>query len=231
MLDKFVLIDGHVALFAGDHVRDDLVLELAGLLRGLGLVLRGDREGVLLGAADLPFGGDVLGGDAHVVIIEDVGEAVDDHRIGEFDLAHLRAVAQMRGVSRERHALLAAGDDDPGVARLDLLGGERHGAQTRSANLVNAESGRALGNASLDGGLAGGVLPVAGGQHLTEDHFADLVGGDARARKGRLDDGRAEVVGGDAAESSVERSDGGARRGNDHDIGRHVDLLKIGRTR
>ncbi len=99
------------------------------------------------------------------------------------------------------------------------------------AILLRFDGSRALGNASLDRGLAGGVLPVSSGQHLAEDHFADLVGGDARARKGRLNDGRAEVVGGDSAESSVERSDGGARRGNDHDIGRHVDLLKIGRTR
>ena len=44
----FVAFDDDVALAGLDGDRDDLVLELAGLLRGLGLVLRGDREFVLL---------------------------------------------------------------------------------------------------------------------------------------------------------------------------------------
>ena len=41
-------IDDDVALAALDRDRDDLVLEPAGLLRGFGLVLRGDSELVLL---------------------------------------------------------------------------------------------------------------------------------------------------------------------------------------
>ena len=40
MLDVFVGVDDDVALLGRDGVGDDLVLELAGLLRGLGLVLR-----------------------------------------------------------------------------------------------------------------------------------------------------------------------------------------------
>ena len=48
MLGIFVGIDHDVALAALDGHRRDLVLELAGLLRRLGLVLRGDREIVLL---------------------------------------------------------------------------------------------------------------------------------------------------------------------------------------
>ncbi|MNT68047.1 hypothetical protein D3C72_2062430 [compost metagenome] len=30
-----------------------------------------------------------------------------------------------------------------------------------------------MGQAGLDRGLAGGILPGAGGQHLTEDHLVD----------------------------------------------------------
>ena len=41
-------VDDDVALAGLDGDGDDLVLELAGLLRGLGLVLRGNRELVLL---------------------------------------------------------------------------------------------------------------------------------------------------------------------------------------
>ena len=56
----FVLVDDDVALLGRDREGNDLVLELAGLLRGLGLVLGGDGELVLLFAGDLPFGGDIL---------------------------------------------------------------------------------------------------------------------------------------------------------------------------
>ena len=44
----FVGVDDDVALAGLDRDRHDLVLEPAGLLRGLGLVLRGDGELVLL---------------------------------------------------------------------------------------------------------------------------------------------------------------------------------------
>src|SRR6202007_485316 len=52
-----VLVGVHhdVALAARHGDRDDLVLEAAGLLRRLGLLLRGRGEGVLVGSRDLPF--------------------------------------------------------------------------------------------------------------------------------------------------------------------------------
>ena len=57
-------------------------------------------------------------------------------------------------------SLLAARDDDAGVARGDLLGGERDGAQARAADLVDAEGRGAVGNARLDRGLARRVLAL-----------------------------------------------------------------------
>ena len=62
---------------------DDLVLELAGLLGGLGLVLRGNGEAVLLLARDLPLARDVLGRVAHVVAVEGIPQAVLDHGVDE----------------------------------------------------------------------------------------------------------------------------------------------------
>jgi hypothetical protein len=102
VLDVLVIDDG-VALAALDGDGRDLVLELAGLLRGLGLVLRGDGELVLLLARDLPLAGDVLGGRAHVVAVEGVPQAVLDHGVDHLDVAHLGAVAQVRGVRRLAH--------------------------------------------------------------------------------------------------------------------------------
>jgi hypothetical protein len=127
--DIFVRIDHDVALPAADGDGDNLVLELARLLRCLGLVLRSQRELVLLVAAQLPFRRDILGRLAHVVAVEHIHEAIADHGIDEFEIAHLGAGPQMSAVLRQRHALLAAGDDDFGVAVRDLLHAECDRAQ------------------------------------------------------------------------------------------------------
>ena len=120
--DVFVLVDDGVALAGLDGEGDDLVLEAAGVLRRLGLVLAGHGELVLLLAADLPLLGDVLGGLAHVVAVEGVPEAVLDHRVDELHVAHLVALPQVLAVGRHRHVLLPARGDDRRVAELDVLG-------------------------------------------------------------------------------------------------------------
>ena len=80
-----------------------------------------------------------------------------------------------------RHRFLAAGDDDIGVAVGDLLHAERHRAQARAAELVEQPGGLLLRHAGLHGGLAAGVLALAGGQDLAEDHLVDLAAVDLRA--------------------------------------------------
>jgi hypothetical protein len=144
--------------------------------RRLGLVLRGAGEGVLLVAGDLILLGEILGGDAHVIAVEDVGQAVLDHRVDQLDVAHLGAAAKILGVGGKAHALLAAGDDDGGVAGLDRLGGERDGAQARAADLVDAPGRDLLGHAGRHRRLARRILALGGGQHLAEDHLRHLLG-------------------------------------------------------
>ena len=109
-------------------------------------------------AGDLPFLGDVLGGGAHVVAVEGVPQPVVDHGVDQLGVAHLGAVAQMHAVRRLAHALLAAGDDDVGVASPDRLKAERHRAQAGAAELVDADRRSFHGNAGVDRGLAGRVL-------------------------------------------------------------------------
>ncbi len=128
-----VILDDRLAAPGRDLDRDDLVLEAARLLRGLGLLLRGGGKGVLLLARNLPALGNVLGGVAHMVAVEGVPEPVSDHRIDQLGVAHLDAVSEMNAVRRLAHALLAAGDDDVAVAGADRLIAERHGAQPRAA--------------------------------------------------------------------------------------------------
>ena len=140
--------------------------------------------------------GDVLGRGAHVIAVEGVPQAVLDHGVDEVEVAHLGAVAQVRGVLRLAHALLAAGDDDGRGARLDLLSAERDGAQARAANLVDAP-GRAVDrNAGGDRRLAGRVLALAGRQDLAEDDLGDVARLHAGALDGRLDGDLSELVAG-----------------------------------
>ena len=80
-----------------DRHRHDLVLELAGLLGRLGLVLRGDGEAVLVLAGDLPLARDVLGGGAHVIAVEGIPQPVLDHRVDHLQIAHLLALADIGG--------------------------------------------------------------------------------------------------------------------------------------
>src|SRR5580692_6915490 len=140
-----ILVVGHddVALAGLDGDGDDLVLELAGLLRGLRLVLRMHREFVLLGAGDLVLPGDVLGGVAHVIAVEGIPQAVLDHGVDELERSHFYAATQILRVRGHAHGFLAAGDDDFRIAIEQRLVTQRHRAQARAAQLVDAP-GRAF---------------------------------------------------------------------------------------
>ena len=130
-----------------------------------------------------------------MVAVEGVHQAVLEHRVDELHVAHLGAGAQMRGMRRQRHRFLAAGDDDRGVAIGDLLQAEGDRAQARAAELVEAPGRLLLRHAGRHGGLAGRVLALAGGQDLAEDDLVDLAARDLGARQRRLDGDGAEIVG------------------------------------
>ena len=129
----FVGIDDNVALAGLDGDGDDLILELAGLLRGLGLVLRADGEFVLLRTGDLILPGDVLGGIAHVVAVEGVPQPVLDHGVDEFEPSHLDATTQILRMRGHAHGFLTASDDDFGIAIKQRLIAQSHRAQARAA--------------------------------------------------------------------------------------------------
>ena len=215
LLDVLVLVHHHVALAGGDGDRGYLVLELAGGLGGLGLVLALHRELVLHVAGDLPLLGDVLGGGAHVVAVEGIPEAVLDHGVDHRVVAHLHAITQVGGMRRAAHRFLAAGGDDLGIARHDLLHAQRHGAEAGAAELVDAPGRAFLGDAGMDGGLAGGVLALAGGEDLAEDHLLHFGGLDLGAFHGGLQGDGAQEGGRHARQRAVEGPYRRARRRDD----------------
>ena len=214
----FVVADHDVALAGLDGDRNDLVLELAGLLRGLGLVLRGNGELVLLRAGDLVLPRDVLGGVAHVVAVEGVPQAVLDHGVDQFEAAHLDAAAQILRVRGHAHGFLAAGDDDFGIAVEQRLIAQRHRAQAASAELVDPPGRAFHRDAGGDRGLAGRVLALRRGQDLAHDDFGDAAGLDAGPLQGGLDGDGAEIVGRRGGERAVETADRGTGGADDDDI-------------
>ena len=155
-------VDDDVALAGRDGERHDLVLEPAGLLRRLGLVLRGERESVLLLAADLPFGGDVLGRVAHVIAVEGVDQpvlAASCRRIS------LRPSSRRR--ADRRHAGASDIDSWPpatmicGVAVGDLLQAERHRAQAEPQTWLRPKAVFSCGTPAFIAAWRAGFWPCA----------------------------------------------------------------------
>ena len=102
----------------------------------------------------------------------------------------------MRAVRRDAHGFLAAGDDDLAVAVDDGLVAQRHRAQARAAELVDAPGRSFDRNAGRNRGLAGRILALPGGEDLPHDDFGDAGRLDAGAVERRLDRRFAEFMGG-----------------------------------
>ena len=194
-------------------------LKRPALIAASALFCERDRERVLLLARDLILLGDVLGGVAHVVAVERVPQAVLDHGVDELEIAHLLAGAQVGGVRRLAHALLAAGDHDPAVALPDRLKAERHRAQARAAQLVDAPGRHLDRDAGVDRGLARRVLALAGGQDLAHHHLGHLGRLDPAALERGADRDLAEIVRRHARERAVEAADRRPRGTGNDDLG------------
>ena len=128
--------------------RDDLRLEQA-LLLGLdgaagGLDAR-TRPGPRGGC---PGCGALLGADAHVDVVVDVPQAVEDHRVLELDVAHASAAAHgVADVGRVGHGLHAARHHHVGVTERDGLRAGDDGLEARAADLVEGGGGDGVGDA------------------------------------------------------------------------------------
>ena len=106
----------------------------------------------------------------------------------------------------------------------DRLIAERHRAQARAAQLVDAP-GRALDrNAGGDRGLPRRVLALPGGEDLAHDDFGDAAAFDAGALERGLDRGLAELVRRQIGEGAVEGPDRRARGADNDDVVLHSEL-------
>jgi len=133
-------------------------------------------------------------------------------------IAHAHPGAQIGGMRREAHALLAAREHDLALPGPDLLSGEGHRAETGTADLVDAEGGLALGDAGQDGGLACRILPLRGGEHLAEDHLVHLAGFEPGLLQRRAEGGRTQLMRRYGRERAAEAADRRPLCGHDDDV-------------
>ena len=209
-LGELVHLELHHFLLLLDHHGDDLVLKLAGLLGGLGLLLGGGGKGVQLLAGDAPDIADVLGGGAHVIVVVGVPQAVLDHGVHQLLVAHAGAPAGVHGgKGGGAHVLGAAADDHVGVPGQDGPGALDDGLHAGAAHHAHGVGGDGEGHAGLDGHLAGGVLALGGGQDAAEHHLVHLLGLHVGPRQRLLDHDGAQVGGGGVLQASAK----GAHRG------------------
>src|SRR5215208_8398476 len=142
--------------------------------------------GVGVLAGDTVLLGDVLGRHAHVVVVEDVPQAVIDHVVVDICFGHphpvtVAALIQQEG--RPVHVLDAAGHDDVGVAQGYLLRSRDNGLKSRAAHPVQGHARDLHGEAALYTYLASRIHALARGEDVTDYHLVDLVALDPRARE------------------------------------------------
>jgi hypothetical protein len=73
----------------------------------------------------------------------------------------------------------------------------------------------------MDSGLTCGVLSEACGEHVTHDHFADLINANARAFHRLRDHDGAELRGSDIFQGPAELADSSPHRTNDNNLFSH----------
>jgi hypothetical protein len=148
-----------------------------------------------------------------------VDQPVVDHRVDQAEIAHLGAAADILGVRRQAHALLAAGHHHGRVPGDDRLGGDTDRAKPGAADLVQPPGRHFLRDAGIHARLAGRVLPLSGSQHLAEDHFRHVFRRDSGLGERGLDRDPAELVRGRGGIGAEECADGRALGGGDDDFG------------
>src|SRR5207237_6322819 len=226
-----VLVEvGHqrLALALGNGNRHDLVLEAAlgdgGRCPALALrgefVLRLPRHAVAVG--------DLLGGAAHLIAAERIGDqrqrAVDQLRFAE-PPSHLRAGEQ---VGLDRHVLVAAGDNHLRLAGAQLLDGAVDGLQAGPAEPVHVERRGRLGKTGLQCRQAGveGILAYLA--DATEDDLVNHRRGNAGTVHRGPDCRRPQVRRRGVLERAGKLADGGADAPRDDDspsVARHGVIL------
>ena len=138
-----------------------------------------------------------------MVIVERVPQAITDHAVDEFQVAHLLAGPQMRDMRSKRNR-----------------------PQARAADLVDAPGAAFDRKTGNDMCLTRRVLTLTRSQDVAEDGLFDFGFLDACARHHFGNHRCSELVSRCVGKSAVKAADGCSCRRNDHHIG-HAGVLSL----
>ncbi|KAF1051747.1 MAG: hypothetical protein GAK41_01241 [Burkholderia gladioli] len=202
--------DERIALLLRDRDCRDFLRQRAVLLRARRLLLAAQRERILIGAADPVIVRDVLDRlrhriDAVQLLNQRIDKAPADRRIVDLGLTRERAGGLAHHERRAAHAFHAAGDHQPGFARLDRARGDADRVHAGTAQAVDRRIGHAFRQAREQRRHARDVAVVlAGLVGAAEDHVVDRGPVDvAIALDERLERHCAEVVGANAGQRAA----------------------------
>ena len=134
-------------------------------------------------------------------------------------MTEAHALARLRQqVGRVGHALHAARENAVDVARANRLGGEHHGLEAGTADLVDREAPDGVGHAGGPRDLAGRVLTQACAEDVAEDALLDGIGLNARASHGLGRREGSEFGGAERGKGALETADRGPTGAGDDDV-------------
>ena len=133
-------------------------------MRTIGIIVKNNRPQALEHVKSIV---PLLQAEHKTVLIENTIEPFDE-------CLRFCARAQVGGMGGEGHVFLTTGNNDAGIAQLDMLGSQSNSAQARTTDLIDRPGRGFLGEAGVDMGLAGGVLPLCRGQNLTQNGLGNF---------------------------------------------------------
>ena len=223
--------DDGVALLLCDRDRHDLGVEDAFFLRASRLLLAGQREQVLVFAADLEIVCDVFGRFRHRIhavlrLHQLVDEAPADRRVIDGGVARKRAVGLAHDERRTAHAFDAASQHQAGFTGANGAGGGADGVQARTAQAVDGGAGHFDRQTGQQRGHAGDVAVVfASLVRATHDRVIQFFPAHAGvARYQRLDGDSGQIVGAHRSQRAAVAAEGSADRITNKGIHGHEKL-------
>ena len=222
-LGIFVLLEVHHVPLNLHGDGDNLGLKLPGSLGGFGLLLGSGGELVLLLAGDAPDVVDIFRSGPHVVVVIGIPEAVLDHGVHQLLVAHAGTPAGIhRGKGSGAHVLSTTADNHVGVPGQDGTGALNERLHAGTADHAHGVGGNGIGNAGLDGDLAGHVLALGSGEDAAEHDLIHVLRLHTSAVQGLLDHNRAQLRSGSVLQTAAKGADGGTAAVHDikifHDV-------------
>jgi hypothetical protein len=161
------------------------------------------------------FPGRQVGRVAHGVVLVHFPEAVLLEAVHELAVTVLVAKAGFFDVvGHVGHAFHAAGHHHVVDAEHDALGAEHDGFGARGAHLVDGGADHVVGQAGVQGGLAGGGLAEVGRQHVAHEYFLDFLRVYPGPGQGALDGLRSQLGGRKSGQYPAKAANGRAYGGH-----------------